>query len=83
MKKSNTKKKKGPFWKGRILKDISRLRKDLGKIEAWFVGRWKQDKKKTKRLDRSKVRAKKKSIYVGNGRTETENNCKSYYSKTI
>ena len=48
MKKSNTKKKKGPFWKGRILKDISRLRKDLGKIEAWFVGRWKQDKKKQK-----------------------------------
>ena len=48
MKKSNTKKKKEPFRKGRILKDISRLRKNLSRIEAWFVGRWKQDKKKRK-----------------------------------
>ena len=33
---------------------------------------------KTKRLDRSKVRAKKKMIYVGNRKIETGNNCKSY-----
>ena len=34
MKKSNAKKKKEPFWKRRILIDISRLRKDLSRIEA-------------------------------------------------
>ena len=45
MKKSNAKKKKEPFWKRRILTDITRLRKDLSKIEPWFAGRWKKDKK--------------------------------------
>ena len=39
IKKSNTKTKKKPFWKRRILRDISRLRKDLNRIEAWFSGR--------------------------------------------
>ena len=39
MKKSNAKKKKEPFWERRILKDISTLRKDLSRIEAWFAGR--------------------------------------------
>ena len=46
MKKSNAKKKNEPFWKRRILADISRLRKDLSRIEAWFAGRWKKGKKK-------------------------------------
>ena len=50
MKKSNAKKKKEPFWKRRILRDISRLRKDLSRIEAWFAGRWKNDKNKEKDL---------------------------------
>ena len=50
MKKSIAKKKKEPFWKRRILTDISRLRKDLSRIEAWFAGRWKKDKKKDKDL---------------------------------
>ena len=50
MKKSNAKKKKEPFWKRRILKDISRLRKDLSRIEVWFAGRWKNDKNKEKDL---------------------------------
>ena len=58
MKKSNAKKKKEPFWKRRILTDISRLRKDLSRIEAWFAGSWKINKKK-KRLARLKVWAKK------------------------
>ena len=48
MKKSNAKKKKEPFWKRRILTDISRLRKDLRRIEAWLPGIWKKDKKKEK-----------------------------------
>ena len=48
MKKSNAKKKKEPFWKRRILTDISRLRKDLSRIEAWFAGSWKINKKKKK-----------------------------------
>ena len=50
MKKSNAKKKKEPFWERRILRDISRLRKDLSRIEAWFAGRWKNDKNKEKDL---------------------------------
>ena len=54
MKKSNAKKKKEPFRKRRILiqkTDISRLRKDLSRIEAWFAERWKKDKKKKDWLD--------------------------------
>ena len=50
MKKSNAKKKKEPFCKRRILRDISRLRKDLNRIEAWFTRRWKNDKNKEKDL---------------------------------
>ena len=50
MKKSKAKEKKEPFWKRRILRDISRLRKDLSRIEAWFAGRWKKDKNKEKEL---------------------------------
>ena len=50
MKKSNAKKKKEPFWKRRIQRDISRLKKDLSRIEAWFAGRWKNDKNKEKDL---------------------------------
>ena len=38
---------------------------------------------KRERLARSKVWAEKKRVYIGNGRTETENNCKSQQSKTI
>ena len=43
----------------------------------------KDQQKKKKKLARSKVWAKKKRVYIGNGRTETENNCKSHQSKTI
>ena len=46
MLKSNAKKKKEPLWERRILRDISRLRKDLSRIEAWFAGRWKKEKNK-------------------------------------
>ena len=35
---------------GSILRDISRLRKDLSRIEAWFAGRWKKEKNKEKDL---------------------------------
>ena len=48
MKKAKTKKKKEPLCKRMILRDISRLRKDLSRIEAWFAGRWKKDEKKEK-----------------------------------
>ena len=48
MTKSNAKKKKELFWKKRILTDISKLRKDLSRIEAWFAGGWKKNKKKEK-----------------------------------
>ena len=33
---------------------------------------------KRERLARSKVWSEKKRVYIGNGRTETENNCKSH-----
>ena len=46
MKKSNAKKKKEPFWKRKFLRDISRLRKYLSRLETWFAGRWKKNKKK-------------------------------------
>ena len=48
MKKSNAKKKKELLWKRKILTVISRLRKDLSRIKAWFAGRCKKDKKKKK-----------------------------------
>ena len=44
MKKLNAKKKTEPFWKRRILRDISRLRKDLSRIEAWFWGKGQEQK---------------------------------------
>ena len=82
MKKSNTKKEKEPLWKRRILRDVSSVRKDLSRIEAWFAEDGKRTKKR-ERLARSKVWAEKERVYIGNGRTETENNCKSQQSKTI
>ena len=75
MKKSDTKNKKEPFWKRRILRDISRLRKDLNRMEAWFAGRWKKDNGKEKDWLDQKYGLRRK--------IETENNCKSHYSKTI
>ena len=48
MKKPNTEKKKEPFWKRRILGDISRLTEERSRIEAWFARRWKKDKEKEK-----------------------------------
>ena len=50
MKKLNGKKKNEPFWKRRILRDISKLRKNLSRIEAWFSGRWEKDENKVKYL---------------------------------
>ena len=46
MKKSNAKKEKETIWKRRILTNISRLRKNLSRRDAWFAGRWKKDGKK-------------------------------------
>ena len=37
-----------------------------------------KEQEERKRLARPKVCAEKKRVYIGNGRTETENNCKSY-----
>ena len=62
MQKSNSKKKKKPFWKRRILRDISRLRKDLSRIEAWFAGRWKKDKNKEKHLLDQRYRLRRKGF---------------------
>ena len=35
-------------------------------------------KKKKRKTGRSKVWAEKERVYIGNGRTETESNCKSH-----
>ena len=78
MKKSNAKKKNEPSWRRKILRDISRLRKDLSRIEAWSAGRWKKGQEQRERLARSKVWAEKKRVCIDNRRTETENNCKSH-----
>ena len=63
-KKSNAKKKKEPFWKRRILSNISRLRKHLSKIEAWFAGRWKKDKTKEKKLLDQKYGLRRKGFIL-------------------
>ena len=78
MKKSNANKKKEPFLKRRILANISRLWKDLSRIEAWFSGKMEKGQEKIERKVRSKVWSENKRDYIGNGRTETENNCKSH-----
>ena len=62
MRKSNAKKNKEPIWKIRILTDISRFRKDLSRIEAWFVERWKNDKKKEKDWLDQKKRLRRKGF---------------------
>ena len=62
MKKSNAKKKKEPFWKRRILRDIDRLRKDLSRVQAWFAARWKKDKNKEKDLLDQKHGLRKKGF---------------------
>ena len=82
MKKSNAKKKKEPFWKRRILTDISRLRKDLSRIEAWFAGRWKKDKKKEKDWLDQKYGLRRKGFTLVMEELK-QNNCKSQQSKTI
>ena len=55
---------KEPYWKRRIEGDVKRLRRDLGKIEAWFKGKWKNERKSEKeKLDR-KYRLKAKGFHI-------------------
>ena len=82
MKKSNAKKKKEPFWKRRILTDISRLRTDQRRIEAWFAGRWKNDKNKEKDWLDQKYGLRRKGFTLVIEEMK-QNNCKSHQSKTI
>ena len=52
-KEPTTRAEKAPYWKRRIEGDLKRLRKDLGRIEAWFKGKWKRCKAGAKEeLDR-------------------------------
>ena len=62
MKKLNAKKKNETSWKRRVLRDISKLRKDLSRIEAWFSGRWKKDKSKVKDLLNQKYGLRRKGF---------------------
>ena len=36
------------FWKRCTENDIARLRKDLSRLDDWFQGKWKKDKRRTK-----------------------------------
>ena len=85
MKKSNAKKKKEPFWKRRILTDISRLKKDLSRIEAWFAGRWKKDNKKEKDwLDQKYgLRRKEFTLLIEELTTKILRPTKEDFSKTL
>ena len=82
MKKSNAKKKKEPFWKRRILTDISRLRTVQRRIEAWFAGRWKNDKNKEKDWLDQKYGLRRKGFTLVIEEMK-QNNCKSHQNKTI
>ena len=48
---------KEPYWKRRIENDITRLRKDLSRIEDWFKGRW------TKKQTREKEELQKEKRF--------------------
>ena len=52
------------FWKRRIESDITRLRKDLSRLDDWFKGKWKKDKKRKKEELRKKYRIKVKDFKV-------------------
>ena len=47
-----------PFWKRRTESDIARLRNDLNRLDDWFKGKWKKDKKRKKEELRKKYRIK-------------------------
>ena len=53
------KKAKEPFWKRKIKKYVNSLRKDLGKIDDWFKGRWKIDSAKVQKklINKYKIEA--------------------------
>ena len=51
-----------------ILSDISRSRKDLSRIEAWFVARRKKGQDQRERVSKSTVWAANKRDYIGNSR---------------
>ena len=52
------------FWKRRIESDIARLRKDLSRVDDWFKGKWKKDKKIKKEEVRNKYSIKVKYFKV-------------------
>ena len=47
-----------PFWKKHTESDIARLRKDLSRLDDWFKGKWKKDKKKKELSQKYKIKAK-------------------------
>ena len=64
MKERKKREEKEPYWKRRIGGDVKRLRRDLGKIEAWFKGKLKNGRKSEKeKLDR-KYRLKAKGFHI-------------------
>ena len=54
-------KKKEPFWKRRIEKDIAILRKDLSRIDGWFKRRWKNGSTKLNYELKKKYKIKAKA----------------------
>ena len=62
IKEPKKKEQKEPYWKRRIEDDIKKLRKDLSKIDAWFKGKWRNDKAKEKKDLDKKYRLKAKGF---------------------
>ena len=42
-----------PLWKRNIESDVPRLRKDFSRLDDWFKGKWKKDKKRKKYYGRN------------------------------
>jgi hypothetical protein len=66
IRESRPREHKEPFWKRRVQQDVKRLRKDLGRVESWFKGKWKHTKKGEKeQLDRRyKLKAKGFNVVI-------------------
>ena len=47
-----------PFWKRSIESDIVRLRKDLSRLDGWFKGKWKKDRKEEELRKKYRIKVK-------------------------
>ena len=74
--------KKNLSGKEKSCRYLSRLRKDQSRIEAWFAGRWKNDKNKEKDWLDQKYGLRRKGFTLVIEELK-QNNCKSHQIKMI